>query len=419
MSDALALIGSLDAVSLLLLFWYTTLFEVPRYLIGGFVAGLAAVSEAPRQPHETELTVSIILAGHNEAQALPSCVTALAEQTVHRARFKIIVVDDGSTDGMAQVAHQLRNQGSVDEVLCLAHRGGKSAAVNLAVGGCTGDVIVIADIDTTFDRDALAVLLASFAENPKLGAISGDLGVRNECATLLTRAQAIEYGISISLGRRVSSMLGILPVVSGAFGAFRRSAVAGVGAQDVEVGEDADLTMKLRRAGWRVEFVPQARALTSVPETMAALIAQRLRWDRGIVTIWFRKYRGVFNPWSSTFRLLDVIASLELLFFQFFLPLLFPFYIIWLWAHLGVFSLTVIGATLIGYLLLDLLAVLVAATVRVERPLSLLVYLPVYSVLQLVMRIVRLIAIVQELVFRASYRDPYVPARVMRTAARV
>lgn len=101
MADALALIGSLDGVSLVLLFWYTTLFEVPRYLISGFVAGLAAISENPQQPRETDLTVSIILAGHNEAGALPACIAGLAEQTLDRDRVQIIVIDDGSTDGMA------------------------------------------------------------------------------------------------------------------------------------------------------------------------------------------------------------------------------------------------------------------------------------------------------------------------------
>jgi poly-beta-1,6-N-acetyl-D-glucosamine synthase len=80
---------------------------------------------------------------------------------------------------------------------------------------------------------------------------------------------------------------------------------------------------------------------------------------------------------------------------------------------------TIVGATLIGYLIVDLLAVFAAAAVRIERPLELIIYLPLYAVLQLVMRIVRLVAIFQELIFRASYRDPYVPARVMQRATRV
>jgi biofilm PGA synthesis N-glycosyltransferase PgaC len=418
--DIIAFLGSLDAMSLLLLFWYTTLFEVPRYVIGGVVTGIAALSDGPREALDTDLTVSVILVGHNEALRLRDCVSALGEQSLQeRSRLQVIVVDDGSTDGMADIAHDLQREGLVNEVIRLRHRSGKSAGVNLGLGSCDSDIVVIADIDTSFDRDALAIILGHFAANPRLGAISGDLGVRNERSTLITRCQAIEYGISISLGRRIADMLGILSIVSGAFGAFRRTAIESVGGQDIEVGEDADLTLKLRRAGWRVRFVPEARALTSVPETVSALIAQRLRWDRGIVTLWLRKYRGVFDPRQSTFRLIDVLASLDVLLFQFFLPLAFPIYLIWLWLHFGGFALTIIGATLVGYLFLDLMAVLATATIRVERPFSLLGYLPLYSVLQLVMRVIRLVAIFQELIFRTSYRDPYVPARVMRTATRV
>jgi poly-beta-1,6-N-acetyl-D-glucosamine synthase len=418
--DAVEFLGSLDFVSLVLLFWYTTLLEIPRYLIGAVAAGIAALSERPGQPPDTNLSVSVILAGHNEAQSLRACVSGLTEQTLpDRSRLQVVVVDDGSTDGMAAVAHQLRGEGLVDEVIRLRHRGGKSAAVNLGMNACAGDVIVIADIDTSFDRDALAVMLGYFASDAGLGAVGGDLGVRNECASLVTRCQAIEYGISISLGRRVADVLGILSIVSGAFGAFRRSAFESVGGQDVEVGEDADLTMKLRRAGWRIHFAPEARALTLVPETVSALIAQRLRWDRGIVTIWLRKHRAVFSPGRSTFRAIDVLASLDILVFQFLMPLAFPAYLAWLWWHFGSFTITLVGATLVGYVIVDLVAVIAASAVRVERPLSLVIYLPLYAALQLVLRIVRLIAIFQELIFRASYRDPYVPARVMQRVTRV
>ena len=159
--------------------------------------------------------------------------------------------------------------------------------------------------------------------------------------------------------------------------------------------------------------------MTQVPETVPALIAQRLRWDRGIVTIWLRKYRTVFDPRQSTFRALDVLASLDVLVFQFLLPLAFPAYLVWLWWRFGAFAITLVGATLVGYLILELVAIIAAAAVQVECPLGIVIYLPLYTLLQLVLRIVRLIAIFQELIFRASYRDPYVPARVMRRAPRV
>jgi poly-beta-1,6-N-acetyl-D-glucosamine synthase len=411
----LAFLQSLDAMSLIVLFWYTTLLEIPRYAIGTVIVSATTLWKRARPPSKTNLTVSVVLAGHNEAKSLRACVEAVAEQTIvaELGGIEVIVVDDGSTDRMSEVARQLRGEGKVDEVLRLEQRGGKSAAVNLGISACTGDVVVISDIDTTFDRDAFAELLGYFSD-PRVGAVSGNLGVRNTSASLITRHQAIEYAIGLSLGRCIADSLGTLTVVSGAFGAFRHAAIDQVGGQDVEVVEDADLTMKLRRAGWRIRFAPEAHALTDVPETVSAFIAQRLRWDRGLITIWMRKFRGALDPRQSTFRIIDVVASIDVIGFQVLLALAFPLYLVWLYYYFGGFAGTIIGATLIGYVVLNLLSFAAAAVTGMPTPFRLVLYLPLYTILQVsLVRVIRIIAIAQELIFRSSYRDPYVPARVM------
>jgi biofilm PGA synthesis N-glycosyltransferase PgaC len=419
--SALSFLSSLDLVSFVLFFWYTTLLEIPRYAIGAvIVAGVTVWSRPHRRP-DPGSTMSVLLVGHNEAHALRMCVASLNEQTIASTpgRLQIVVVDDGSTDGMSEVAGKLQQEGKIHDLFRLHHRGGKSAGVNLAIGAARGDIVIIIDIDTTFDRDAFEVILGYFAD-PSVGAVGGSLGVRNASTNLVTRHQAIEYAIGISLGRRIADALGILAIVSGAFGAFRRVAIESVGRQDVEVGEDADLTMKLRRAGWQIRFAPDARALTDVPETISGLIAQRLRWDRGLVTIWGRKYRESLDPRQSTFRLRDVMALVDVVGFQIVLALLFPLYLVWLIYHFGDFTVTVIGATLVGYVVLDVLAFASAAAIGIGRSLRLLPYLPFYTLMQIsLMRAVRIIAIVQELIFRSSYRDSYVPERVMRVAERV
>jgi poly-beta-1,6-N-acetyl-D-glucosamine synthase len=329
-------LGSLDIFSMISLFWYMLVLEVPRYCLGAIVIGFTGHRRPLPLTLHVNPTISVLLVGHNEATALRPCVLALAEQTVMRNRLQvqIVVVDDGSTDGMLRIADDLRAAGLVDDLLHVAMRGGKSAAVNLGLTVCRCEIVVILDIDTTLDRDALEGLLPYFAD-PRVGGVGGDLGVRNAGASLITRCQQIEYLIGISLGRRIGDLLGLLTIVSGAFGAFRRSAVLGVGGQDVEVGEDADLTMMLRRAGWRIRFAPDAHALTQAPETVAGLISQRLRWDRALVTIWFRKYRGALNPFQSNFRLRDAAALLDVLLFQLVAASVFPVYVVWLWSSLG------------------------------------------------------------------------------------
>jgi cellulose synthase/poly-beta-1,6-N-acetylglucosamine synthase-like glycosyltransferase len=246
---AWSFLQSLDFSSLVLLFWYTIIFELPRYLFGAVIVSATRLWSRKTPLVKNNFDISVILAGHNEAKALRTCLEGLAEQTIldDAGSMEVIVVDDGSTDEMFDVALALQREGRIDQVLRLEQRGGKSAAVNLGLSVCSGEIVVISDIDTTFDRNAFAELMVFFAD-PRVGAVSGNLGARNAFASLTTRCQAIEYAIGISLGRCIQDTLGILSIVSGAFGAFRYAALEEVGGQDVEVGEDADLTMRLRRA---------------------------------------------------------------------------------------------------------------------------------------------------------------------------
>jgi cellulose synthase/poly-beta-1,6-N-acetylglucosamine synthase-like glycosyltransferase len=173
----------------------------------------------------------------------------------------------------------------------------------------------------------------------------------------------------------------------------------------MEVAEDAALTMKLRHAGYKIRFAPEAVAKTNVPETLTALTLQRLRWDAGLVTIWCRKWIGNISPLSPNFRLIEALLVLDVIWFSVALPLMLPVYFVWLWNNIGEFSFTLLGAIFIGLAALD---VLVCVLARI--PLRLFPYVPLYTLMQnLVMRPVRLIAILGEFIFTNSHRDNYIP----------
>ena len=73
-------------------------------------------------------------------------------------------------------------------------------------------------------------------------------------------------------------------------------------------GEDADITMRIGRLGYRIVMDLDVRVRTEVPETLAHLREQRQRWARGLFhmagrnmsTIWMRQgLRGLWIlPWS-------------------------------------------------------------------------------------------------------------------------
>jgi cellulose synthase/poly-beta-1,6-N-acetylglucosamine synthase-like glycosyltransferase len=61
------------------------------------------------------------------------------------------------------------------------------------------------------------------------------------------------------------------------------------------LAEDQDLTLAMQRAGWRVEFDPEARAYTEAPETVAGLLKQRFRWSFGTLQCIYKHRAALFD----------------------------------------------------------------------------------------------------------------------------
>lgn len=408
------LISQIDLPTFFAMFWHMLVFEVPRFLLAIFAVGAVEATRLfkPSRGERSGLTISVLMPGHNEAASLRQTVLGLREQTRNDAQ--IVVVDDGSTDDMALIGQRLQTEGLIDVFVSTGLRGGKSAAANLGLTYCTGDVIIIADIDTSFDRDALERVIEPL-QDPRVGAVSGNIAVRNADASVIAKFQAIQYLLSISLGRRVTNMLDVVFIVSGAFAAFRREALLSIGGWEVGPGEDADITVKLRRAGWGIRFQPDSWALTDVPETVLALIRQRLRWNRTLIRMRGRKFARILDPSRPNFSILDALGTLDILYFQAILPASFFVYILWLFAYLGAFAWVILGVVTIIYVISALISFTVAASVSEHYGrLSLLPYVAGYALFNAyVLRAVSVYAYLDELICRRSYKDSYVPSRVL------
>ena len=416
-ADAVDLLLQLDLVSFLYMFWFFIIFDFSRYTLSALATAIAVLSERKRHYTPYKGPISVLLVGHNEGHALRASVLSLHEQT--RQDLQIVVIDDGSTDDMAEVGQALHQQGLIDTFITASIRGGKASALNLGFSRCRHEIIVTADIDTSFDRDAIDKLCTPLSD-PEVGAVSGNLGVRNSQASLLTSFQSIQYFFSISMGRRFTSFTDILMIVSGAFGAFRREAVVAVGGWDVGPGDDSNLTTKIRRAGWHVRFAHDAWSLTDVPTTVKSFTHQRLRWNRSLIRNRVRKFRSVFNPLSANFSMYDLLGTLNVLFFQVVLSISFVAYIIWLfWLYQGYALVIVIAINLI-YLIEDLFVFsLVCIIYRDRQPLQLGLYVFGFWFYKgYFLRTIRLRAYLSELILRRSYKDPYYPRKVRQSVER-
>jgi biofilm PGA synthesis N-glycosyltransferase PgaC len=411
--DALSILSQLDAYGYVGMFWYVLVIEIPRYALGLIVVSGCSLLKPQRPPASISKSVriSVLLPGHNEGSALRRAITALWEQS--RRDLQIVVVDDGSTDDMAEVGRQLKAEGLVDVFVSTGLRGGKSAATNLGLTFCAGDLVVIGDVDTSFDRYAIERVIEPFCD-PLVGCVSGNIGVRNYRASVIARFQAIEYLITISLGRHLSDLLGVVLIASGAFAAFRRDALMTVGGWDVGPGEDANITLKLRRAGWKVRFAPDAWALTDVPQTVSALFRQRRRWNASFVRVRLVRFKGMLNPLEPNFSPLSALGTVDLIFFHAILPATFLVYLISSVAYFASFFWLILIVVNAFYIVITTLVFIFAvATAGRYGHISLAPYVVGYALFRTyIMRMVTVWTYFEEFFLRRSYQDTFVPTRV-------
>jgi cellulose synthase/poly-beta-1,6-N-acetylglucosamine synthase-like glycosyltransferase len=411
----LNILAQLDIYGFIGMFWYVLVLEIPRFALGLIVVSGCSLLKPSRLSVSIpkNVRVSILLPGRNEGSALRRAITALCEQT--RRDLQIVVVDDGSTDEMATVGRQLKAEGLVNVFVSTGLRGGKSAATNLGLTYCTGELVIVGDVDTSFDRYAIERLIEPFSD-PLVGCVSGNIGVRNYRASIIAGFQAIEYLITISLGRHLSDLLGVVLIASGAFSAFRRDALASVGGWDVGPGEDANITLKLRRAGWKVRFAPEAWALTDVPETVSALFRQRRRWNASFVRVRLVRFRGILNPFQRNFSLLNALGTLDVIFFHAILPILFFIYLISSMVYFGSFFWMIFSVVNVFYVATTMVIFLCGvAAAGPYGHILLAPYVIGYALFRAyVMRMVTVETYIGEFLLRRSYRDSFVPTRVQR-----
>ena len=402
-------------------FWYFILFELTRYILLDYIVyAYRFVTSIPRKKKWNDAKralnlenpfISIVVPGKNEGKNIYKLVKSLAEQTYQN--FELIVVDDGSTDDTPIIGKNLLDRGLIHQFLRNDVRGGKASAANLAVRFSTGKYIVHLDADCSFDSDAIENILVPFYMDSKIGAVGGNVKVRDYEDNLVSRMQAIEYLKTISVGRITTSELGIYKIISGAFGAFRKDIVDMIGAWDIGPGLDGDITVKIRKSGYKTVFEPSAVCLTSVPPKFMNLFRQRMRWNKSIIRFRLRKHKDVYFP-NAGFSWLNLFSFIENVFYNIALDILWWLYIIDIVFNYNsqLYYILMMNFTL--YMSTGFLQMFMAYlySERRKQELNLWPYIPLITFYNgYFLRLARTRAYIQEGFFKKSYDDPWNPLK--------
>ncbi|SDI20293.1 glycosyltransferase family 2 protein [Pseudomonas panipatensis] len=252
-----------------ILFWSCLL--LPAYAYLGYPLGLALLALfSPRRPLPpgAPLSVSVIIAAHNEAPHIAQKLATLLAQDYPAPALEIILASDGSDDATVAIARSLGDPRV--QVLDLP-RVGKVEALNRAVALARQQVLVFTDADNQWASDTLGKLLAPLAD-PQVGACGGNMIIPR-------RGHALSLGDKLYRHyegwlRRAENRTGCMVSADGALLALRRELFQSI---PPEVNDDFFISTCAPLAGRRIVYVEQAQVLDQGVDEAGKQFRRRLR----------------------------------------------------------------------------------------------------------------------------------------------
>lgn len=193
--------------------------------------------------------LSIVIPVYNEAETILALLSRVRALPVPK---QIVLVDDHSTDGTADVLRSIDDLADV-HVLLKPQNEGKGAALRSGFRHASGDVVVVQDADLEYDpRDIIPLLRPIIDGNADVvygsrflvdGTAVGSSWIHRLGNGLLTKAS------NLTTGLRLTDMETCYKV-------FRRELLNTIDIKQNRFGFEPEITAKIARRGWRVEEMP-------------------------------------------------------------------------------------------------------------------------------------------------------------------
>lgn len=209
------------------------------------------------------LVVSVVVPVYNNAGTIGECLDSLLSQSFEEK--EIIVVDDGSTDGTRDIV-----MGLPVKLVATDHRG-RSHARNVGIREAKGRIVGFAEGDAVYDLGFLARSVAHFAKDD-VGGVIGPYFVKNP-RNFLTKCKDVERRVHFSDYKPFTGWV------------YRKDALERIGYFDerLDCGEDVDVGIRVRMAGFRIVYEPQARWWHEEPASWSELVRRQFWYGREIV----------------------------------------------------------------------------------------------------------------------------------------
>ncbi len=236
--------------------------------------------------------VSVVVPAHNEEKTIERCLVSLIKSEYPAKKLEIIVVDDGSHDQTVNLIKRVQVDAimhGIDLKIITKGHTGKVHTLNTGIKSTKGEIIFTVDADIRLDPLAIKKVAKAFVEDENVGAATGYIEIEwdktqdeNMIPLFFSKCEFLEYLSSFNFERSYQSFIDSIYTMSGAFSAFRRNIIAGIGGYwPVTVSEDMHVTMMLHKKKVDIVNVPGAVAYAEAITDYDTLYSQRVRWARG------------------------------------------------------------------------------------------------------------------------------------------
>lgn len=269
-----------------LLIWFMLMYQFVLAFAGYLYSRESARERKFLDKQHPDLpSISILIPAHNEELVIEKTIRTILGSEYPLSKIELIVLNDGSTDETQSILNRLAKEFSCLKPIHIPKGEGgkgKAAVLNRGIKLAKHDFIGIYDADNQPQPMSLRYLASQFILDPNLGAALGKFRTLNRRRNWLTRFINIE-GLSfqwiVQAGRWKLLKIATLP---GTNFIVRKAVLDEVGGWDEEaLTEDAELSLRILEAGYRIKFVPYAVTWEQEPENLATWFKQRTRWARG------------------------------------------------------------------------------------------------------------------------------------------
>ncbi len=264
------------------------------------------------------MDISIIIVNWNTKDLLLDCLSSVFK-TVNGISFEVWLVDNASTDGSVEA---VKNEYPGVNIIQNSENLGFAAANNLAFARMKGRYALLLNTDTELTDGGVKEIYGFMESNPEVGMAFGQLlnldgSKQNSVANFPSLLSLLcnETLLRILLPKKFPSKRKEYPSpieIDSGIGAclmVRKKAMEEVGVFDEQYFfffEETDWAFRMKRAGWKVYFVPTAKIYHAQGKSVGSSAEARITFYRSRY-IFFKKWR------PGSFGLIHAVIFLRLL----------------------------------------------------------------------------------------------------------